>query len=119
MDVSLLSHISTELDSDVTICIYAYNLKGGRGFDIVFPLDGVVILQDSLSNVVIMLCTPLIAFNRTLFTSASLLQVILCLRRMVSSMSWKNIRRSELAFSIMEIVDLIMYIVVTSLSSTR
>ncbi len=66
-----------------------YNLKGATSFDDKFPFDFVVIYQKLLTNKVIIIVAPLIAFNRVSFTNVSQLWEMVChsaLRGMFSSM---------------------------------
>ncbi len=99
-----------------------HNLKVARGFDSKFPFDCVIIFEDSLPYTIIITNVPLIVFKRASFTNASLLQVMVghsAMRGTFNCMSQENTSAPGLAFSTIEIVDLIKYIVVASLSSTR
>ncbi len=58
MDVYLTS---SELYSDGTVHMNAYNLKGDGAFDGKFPFDFVVILGDLLSNKVIIINLQMIS----------------------------------------------------------
>lgn len=50
MNVYLLSHANSQLNSDGTANINAYNLKEARGFDIKFHFDCVMLFKDLLSH---------------------------------------------------------------------
>ncbi len=48
-NIYLFRHSSSELHRDFTIHMNVFNLKGARGFEFKFPLDGIIVFQDSLS----------------------------------------------------------------------
>ncbi len=64
MNIYLFSHTSSELVSYSTVFLNVDNIKGAGGFDSKFPFDCVVILEDLLSNKVIIINLPLIAFQK-------------------------------------------------------
>ncbi len=64
MDVYLFGYTSPELNGDCTVNMNTYNLKGTRGFDGKFPFDSVIILEDSLSNTIVIVDMPLIILQK-------------------------------------------------------
>ncbi len=97
-----------------------YNLNGARVFDGKFPFDSIVILKEMLSNVRIIVDAPLVVFQKHIVYSCfSIVGYSLPFQneRNIKQMSQKNTRAPRLAFSTVEIVDLIESIVVASLSS--
>lgn len=60
----LFSHTDPELNGDSIIHMNAYNLKGTRGFDGKFPFDFIIMLEDSLSYIVIIIDALLIALGQ-------------------------------------------------------
>ncbi len=90
-----------------------YNLKGTRGFDGKFPFDNIIILKDLFSNIIVIVNTMLIVFQKRIVKQCFAIAGD-CLpvrnEREMSSMSQEKA---------VQIVNLINCIVLTSLSSTR
>ncbi len=88
-----------------------YGLKGARGFNSKFPFDYVIIFEDSLSDLVVVNIASLIVFQESIIYQCFSI-VTDAMRGKFIIMSWENPRAPKLAFSTIEIVGLIVYIVV-------
>ncbi len=87
-----------------------------------FPLNKMSYFRTCCPTIQSYLMHHCLLLNRGSFTNNSLLQMIVCnssLTRKFKSMSQENERAHGIAVSTIEIVDLIEYIVVMSLPSTR
>ncbi len=93
-----------------------YNLKLARGFGCKFPFDCLVIFENLLSNKVIIIDVFLIAFQKGVI-HLCFYGLSFCNKGNIHQHVKENVNAPVLAFSTIELVGCIEYIIVASLIS--